>query len=98
MKRPNNLRLAASAIALTAMTTSAAAVDWSAELGDHSDVDLRVQVIQDPFIDSLKEISPAFEGLTGAGVTIEGFGYDPLHEKQILGCSQSDDQYDVLFV
>ncbi len=98
MKGRKSLKIATSAIALAALATTAGAVDWSTELGDHSGVDLRVQVIQDPFIDSLKEISPTFEGVTGASVTIEGFGYDPLHEKQILGCSQSDDQYDVLFV
>ena len=76
----------------------AQATDWSKELGKHDGTQLRVQVIQDPFIDSLKEISPTFEGVTGAEVTIEGFGYDPLHEKQILNCSQKDSQYDVLFI
>jgi len=86
------------ALALALAATPASAVDWKAELGDHSGVDVRVQVIQDPFIDSLKEISPTFEGVTGAKVTIEGFGYDPLHEKQILSCSQNDGQYDVLFI
>jgi len=86
------------ALALALAATSASAVDWKAELGVHSGVDVRVQVIQDPFIDSLKEISPTFEGVTGAKVTIEGFGYDPLHEKQILSCSQNDGQYDVLFI
>jgi multiple sugar transport system substrate-binding protein len=74
------------------------AADWDAELGDYPDLELRVQVIQDPFIDSLKEISPEFTEVTGASVTIEGFGYDPLHEKQILSCSQNDNQYDVLFI
>lgn len=98
MNRRIHSRMAFSALALAIASTSANAVDWSAELGDHGGVDLRVQVIQDPFIDSLKEISPTFEGVTGAEVTIEGFGYDPLHEKQILSCSQADDQYDVLFV
>jgi multiple sugar transport system substrate-binding protein len=78
--------------------SAAQATDWSKELGKHDGTQLRVQVIQDPFIDSLKEVSPTFEGVTGAEVTIEGFGYDPLHEKQILSCSQKDSQYDVLFI
>lgn len=86
------------AVALACLATSASAIDWSKELGKHEGTQLRVQVIQDPFIDALKKIGPRFEKLTGSSVTVEGFGYDPLHEKQILGCSQNDDQYDVLFI
>ena len=51
---------------------------------DHSGVDLKVQSIMDPYIDAVKEISPKFESITGASVTVEGFGYDGLHEKQLL--------------
>src|SRR5262249_11478241 len=51
-----------------------------------------------PYIDAVRKISPKFEALTGAKVTTDGYGYDPLHEKEILGCSQKDDQYDVLFI
>ena len=74
------------------------AVDWGKELGDHSGVDLKVQSIMDPYIDAVKEISPQFESATGASVTVEGFGYDGLHEKQIVACSQNDGSYDVLFI
>lgn len=88
----------ASALITTCAVSAAQATDWSKELGKHDGTELRVQVIQDPFIDSLKEVSPTFEGITGADVTVEGFGYDPLHEKQILSCSQKDGQYDVLFI
>ena len=56
------------------------AVEWEKELGDHSGVDLKVQSIMDPYIDAVKEISPKFESITGASVTVEGFGYDGLHE------------------
>ncbi len=98
MKHQLKLGAAVSALALATAAAPALAVDWSEELGRYEGTELRVQVIQDPFIDSLKEISPAFEEVTGASVTIEGFGYDPLHEKQILSCSQRDDQYDVLFI
>ena len=52
----------------------------------------------DPYIDAVKEISPTFTSVTGASVTVEGFGYDGLHEKQIVACSQGDSSYDVLFV
>ena len=43
-------------------------------------------------------VSPQFESATGASVTVEGFGYDGLHEKQIVACSQNDGSYDVLFI
>ena len=74
------------------------AVNWEDELGDHSGYNLKVQSIMDPYIDAVKEISPQFEAVTGASVTVEGFGYDGLHEKQIVACSQNDGSYDVLFV
>ena len=74
------------------------AVNWEDELGDHSGYNLKVQTIMDPYIDAVKEISPQFEAVTGASVTVEGFGYDGLHEKQIVACSQNDGSYDVLFV
>ena len=61
-------------------------------------VDLKSQSIMDPYIDAVKEISPTFTSVTGASVTVEGFGYDGLHEKQIVACSQGDSSYDVLFV
>lgn len=88
-----------SALALTmALGTSASAQDWSAELDDHDGTTIRVQSIADPFIDAFREVSPAFTELTGAEVTLDSFGYDPLHEKQILSCSQGSDEYDVLFI
>ncbi|OMH38845.1 hypothetical protein BGP75_00245 [Motiliproteus sp. MSK22-1] len=87
-----------SALALGLAAADAGATDWNKELKKHDGVKLRIQTIQDPFIDSLKKISPDFEKLTNSSVEIEGFGYDPLHEKQILNCSQRDDQYDVLFI
>ncbi len=98
MKRHLKQTVAVSALLFAVAATPASAVDWQEELGNYDGLDLRVQVIQDPFIDSLKEISPDFEALTGTSVAIEGFGYDPLHEKQILSCSQNDNQYDVLFI
>ncbi|WP_421723872.1 extracellular solute-binding protein [Bauldia sp.] len=100
MNRMRNTLKGATALALSLGIVAgvAHAEDWDAELGDHSGKTLRIQTIQDPFIDALKEIGPSWTAITGADVTVEGFGYDPLHEKQILGCSQNDDQYDVLFV
>lgn len=90
--------LAGTALVLTCALSTVQAADWTQELGNHDGVDLRIQTIQDPFIDALKEIAPRFDELTGSTSTVEGFGYDPLHEKQILSCSQNDDGYDVLFI
>ncbi|MCA0272253.1 MAG: extracellular solute-binding protein [Proteobacteria bacterium] len=98
MNRLSNTLKGATALALALSATQAMAQDWNAELGDYAGTTLRVQTIQDPFIDALKGMTPTFTGFTGAEVTVEGFGYDPLHEKQILSCSQKDNQYDVLFV
>ncbi|MEP1207827.1 MAG: extracellular solute-binding protein [Rhizobiaceae bacterium] len=86
------------AMSLSLAASAAAAQDWSAELGNHAGKTLRVQSIADPFIGAFKEISPGFTALAGAEVTLDSFGYDPLHEKQILACSQKSDDYDVLFV
>jgi multiple sugar transport system substrate-binding protein len=83
---------------MTLNVSGSMAQDWASELGDHSGKTLRIQTIQDPFIDALKEISPKWSEVTGADVTVDGFGYDPLHEKQILSCSQKDSGYDVLFI
>lgn len=94
----SKLTLAASAGALAIASAAQAETDWGAVLGTHADTDVNIMVIQDPFIEPLREISGEFEALTSASVTVDGFGYDPLHEKQILGCSQSDSQYDVLFI
>lgn len=95
-KKP--LVLASFSVASLGVVQAETRVDWSSELGRHEGVQLNVQSIQDPFIDAVVDISPRFEALTGAKVTTEGYGYDPLHEKQILACSQRDSSYDVLFI
>ena len=86
------------AMSLALAASGAMAQDWGNVLGDYSGATLRVQSIADPFISAFKEVSPGFTELTGADVTLDSFGYDPLHEKQILGCSQKSDDFDVLFI
>lgn len=90
--------LALSSCALIMATTAQAETDWGSTLGNHDGTAVNLMVIADPFIDPLRDISSEFEAVTSADVTVDGFGYDPLHEKQILGCSQGDSQYDVLFI
>lgn len=93
--------LFASISAATLMLASAAMaqnVDWKAELGDHAGKTLRVMTITDPFIDSIKATKDGFTDLTGAKVEVDGFGYDALHEKELIVCSQNDSSYDVLLI
>merc|ERR1739841_497815 len=73
-------------------------VDWTSELGSHEGTDLVISTITDPFIDSMKSTVPGFTELTGAGVAVDGFGYDALHDRQLLGCSQRDGSTDVLVI
>lgn len=100
----NKLLMTSCAFALVGMTLAGSAladghsVDWSAELGDHSGTDLRIQTINDPFTGALTEVMADFAGVTGANVSMDELGYGGLYEKQILNCSQGDDTYDVLFI
>ena len=90
--------LAVSSCALMVATGAQAETDWGSTLGSHDGTEVNLMVIADPFIEPLRDITAQFEAVTSAEVTVDGFGYDPLHEKQILGCSQGDSQYDVLFI
>jgi maltose-binding protein MalE len=87
---------AAATLAVTA--AHADEIDWKKELGDHSGKTLRVMTITDPFIDSIKKTKDGFTKLTGANVEVDGYGYDALHEKELLSCSQNDASYDVLII
>jgi len=83
---------------LSASTAIAQEVDWKSQLDDHSGKTLRVMTVTDPFIDSMNAVKDGFTQLTGAKIEIDGFGYDALHEKQLLACSQNDGSYDVLLI
>ncbi|WP_420395060.1 extracellular solute-binding protein [Nioella sp.] len=99
MNRSHNLAKGVSVLSLgLVLGAPAMAQDWDSVLGNHEGTTIRVQSIADPFIDAFNEISPGFTELTGAEVTLDSFGYDPLHERQILSCSQGSDEYDVLFI
>lgn len=99
MNQSHNLAKGVSVLSLgLVLGAPAMAQDWDSVLGNHEGATIRVQSIADPFIDAFNEISPGFTELTGAEVTLDSFGYDPLHERQILSCSQGSDEYDVLFI
>ena len=88
-----------SAMAMLAGTAAHADdIDWKKELGSYSGKTLRVMTITDPFIDSIKKTKDAFTTLTGAKVEVDGYGYDALHEKELLSCTQHDSNYDVLII
>lgn len=83
-------------VTLCAGIAHAQEVDWKSELGDHTGVTLNVPMITDPFIEPLKELSGKFGELTGANVSVDGFGYTTLHDTMLLGCSQGSSEMDVL--
>lgn len=83
---------------LVASTALGQGIDWKKELGDFSGKTLHVISETDPYIDAMRAIKGDFTNLTGADVQIEGYGYDPLHEKELLACSQGDSSYDVMMI
>jgi multiple sugar transport system substrate-binding protein len=91
----------ASASALTLLAISGAhaqAVDWSGKLGHYPAVSLKIISETDPYIEAIKATKDGFTTLTGAKVDVDGYGYDALHNKQLLGCSQNDNSYDVMLI
>lgn len=91
------LALVTTALAGSAFAESHA-TDWSKEVGKHDGVDLKIQLINDPFTKALGTIMGEFTDLTGAKVSKDDLGYGGLYEKQVLNCSQGDSTYDVLFI
>lgn len=81
---------------LAGSTMAQDAPDWKSVLADHAGVSLSISTITDPFIDSMQRIVPGFTEITGANVAVEGFGYDALHDRQLLGCTQRDSSVDIL--
>jgi len=71
-------------------------VDWASELGDHSGKTLRIIMIQDPWVGAFDEINQEFTALTGAEVTIDSFGYDATHEKEVLAGASGSAEFDVV--
>lgn len=73
-----------------------AAIDWASELGKHEGKTLRILMIQDPWITGFETLNPTFEKFTGAKVTIDAFGYDQTHEKEVLEGTSQSSQYDII--
>ncbi|WP_180900208.1 ABC transporter substrate-binding protein [Martelella soudanensis] len=98
MKRFTQKAIFATLTVFSAQALHAQDIDWSSDLGSLDGTSLVISTITDPFIDSMEETIPEFTALTGADVTIDGFGYDALHDRQLLGCSQNDGSTDVLVI
>jgi multiple sugar transport system substrate-binding protein len=71
-------------------------IDWTKELKNWNGKTLRVIMIQDPWVKAFDTIDQEFEKLTGAKVTIESFGYDDTHQKEVLLGSSKSDAYDIV--
>lgn len=87
-----------SVISLLAASSAIAQDAEYGKLGDYKGKTVRVMTITDPFIDSMNAVKDGFTKLTGATVAIDGYGYDALHEKELLACSQNDPGYDVMLI
>jgi multiple sugar transport system substrate-binding protein len=83
-------------ISLFAGAASAQQVDWKKELGTYSGNTLRIIMIQDPWVGAFDTIDKEFEALTGAKVTVDAFGYDQTHEKEVLVGTSGSDEFDVI--
>lgn len=83
---------------LAATVANAQDIDWKSELGGHAGKTLRIMTITDPFIDSIKATKDGFTEVTGGKVEVDGYGYDALHEKELITCSQNDGGYDIMLM
>ncbi|MGN8114347.1 extracellular solute-binding protein [Labrys sp. 22185] len=102
MKRPAFKQImvgTASALAcLAGLAAHAQDIDWKGKLADQAGKTLKLISISDPFIEAIKATKDDFTKLTGAKVEVDGNGYDALHDKELLNCSQNDSSYDVLLI
>jgi multiple sugar transport system substrate-binding protein len=57
---------------------------------------LHVITINDPFQPAMEETNKLFTELTGAQVVVDGYGYDPVYQKEQLACQQQSNAYDVI--
>ena len=73
-------------------------IDFKGKLGSYPNGDLKVISESDPYVDAIKATKDGFTTLTGAKVGVDAYGYDALHEKELLGCSQNDPTYDVMLI
>ena len=83
-------------LALSWATSPASCAD--ASFGKHDGLTLKVLSETDPYFEGIKKTKDGFKAVAGAAVDVDGYGYDALHEKTLLGCSQNDPAYDVMIV
>ena len=83
---------------LAAMGAHAEDIDFKGKLGSYPNGSLKVISESDPYVEAIKATKDGFTGLTGGKVDVDAYGYDALHEKELLGCSQNDSTYDVMLI
>lgn len=64
--------------------------------GKYAGKNLRLIMINDPFVPAFNKMADAFGDLTGAKVSVDTFGYDATYQKEVLACSQRDKNYDLI--
>jgi multiple sugar transport system substrate-binding protein len=94
------LGMAAMMVASTGAFATAQDGGWDAFVaglqGKYAGKTLNVITINDPFQPAMEETNKLFEELTGATVVVDGYGYDPVYEKEQLACQQGSSAYDVI--
>jgi multiple sugar transport system substrate-binding protein len=87
-------------VASTGAIATAQGAGWDAFVagleGKYAGKTLNVITINDPFQPAMEETNKLFEELTGATVVVDGYGYDPVYEKEQLACQQGSSAYDVI--
>ena len=99
--RQSILFASVSALALSVVAAGsgrAQTTDWQKQLGQHPGLTLKIISETDPYIEAMKQTIVGFTPITGAKIDVDGYGYDALHDKELLGCSQNDSTYDVMMI
>ena len=64
--------------------------------GKYAGKQVRLIMINDPFLPAFNKMTEAFSTLTGAKVSVDTFGYDATYQKEVLAYGQNDKTYDII--
>lgn len=90
------LSVAISLVSGTFAYLQAEEIDWQKALKKWPGREVRMIMVADPWVDAFKTVSPEFEKLTGAKVTIDSYPYDAVHEKLVMAAVGHLPDYDVV--
>lgn len=85
----------------TATAALMAGTAYGAQAGNKSDQPsppIRVTAVTDPYLSGLKKLANKYSKQTGNPVNVKGYGYTPLHNRDLLACSQHSSKPDVFLI